>query len=70
MAGALEAAICCLAIREGFTPVSANLSELDPACDGINIVHSPIHASPRTAMSNSSGFGGSNVAIVLSAHST
>ena len=69
LAGALEAAICCLAIQERFTPVSANITEPDPACEGINIVRAPVEACPRTAMSNSSGFGGSNVAIVLSAHS-
>ena len=26
----MEAAFCCLALEEGFTPISANIKELDP----------------------------------------
>ena len=65
MAGALEAAICCLAIREEFTPVSMNISELDPSCAGLRIVTAPVDHSPRTVLSNSSAFGGSNVSLIL-----
>src|SRR5690606_28718854 len=32
MAGALEAAVCCLALREGFIPGNANLEAVDPDC--------------------------------------
>jgi 3-oxoacyl-[acyl-carrier-protein] synthase-1 len=66
LAGALEAGICCLALREEFTPVSAKISNLDPACAGVNIITQPIPDKPRIAMSNSSAFGGSNVALILS----
>jgi 3-oxoacyl-[acyl-carrier-protein] synthase-1 len=66
LAGALEAGICCLALREGFMPVSAKISNLDPACVGVNIITQPIPDKPRVAMSNSSAFGGSNVALILS----
>jgi 3-oxoacyl-[acyl-carrier-protein] synthase-1 len=65
LAGALEAGICCLALREGFMPVSLNISQLDPACDEVPIVTTAIPDKPRVIISNSSGFGGSNVAIVL-----
>lgn len=65
LAGAMESAFCCLALKEKFTPVSANISELDPECDGVAIVTAPIDHAPRIAMSNSSGFGGTNVALVL-----
>jgi 3-oxoacyl-[acyl-carrier-protein] synthase-1 len=65
MAGALETAICALALREKFTPVSMKITELDPACVGSNIVTKPIDHAPRTILKNSSAFGGANVALVL-----
>ncbi len=64
-AGALEAAICCLALREGFMPVSAKIRQLDPACEGVEIITRPLPGSPRVALSNSSAFGGANVALIL-----
>ncbi len=67
LAGAMEAAFCCLALREKFTPISANITELDPGCEGVPVVTEPIDEYPRVALSNSSGFGGSNVSIILSA---
>ena len=67
LAGALEAGICCLAIHEKFMPVSANITRLDAACEGVPVITQPIADQPRVALSNSSGFGGSNVSLVLSA---
>ena len=67
LAGAMEAGFCCLALHEKFTPVSANITELDPVCEGVSIVTGPTDAAPRVAMNNSSGFGGTNVSIVLRA---
>ncbi len=69
LAGAMEAAFCCLALEEGFTPVSAHITQLDPECAGVPVVTSPIEIRPRVALSNSSGFGGANVSVVLSAAS-
>jgi 3-oxoacyl-[acyl-carrier-protein] synthase-1 len=65
MAGALEAAICCLSIHEKFTPVSMNITELDPECAGLRIVTEPVDHAPRTVLSNSSAFGGANVSLIL-----
>jgi len=65
MAGALETAICCLALKEGFMPVSANIRELDPACEGVPIITKPIDAVPNIVINNGSAFGGTNVAVVL-----
>ena len=65
LAGAMESAICCLALQERFTPVSANITELDPACADLAIVTKPIPAAPRIALTNSSGFGGTNVCVAL-----
>ena len=69
LAGAMEAAFCCLALEEKFTPVSANITQLDPGCEGVPVVTEPVDAQPRVAISNSSGFGGANVSVVLSAAS-
>lgn len=66
LAGALEAGICCLALKEGFMPISAKIQNLDPACEGVDILTSPTDKAPRVAMSNSSGFGGSNVTLIFS----
>jgi 3-oxoacyl-[acyl-carrier-protein] synthase-1 len=65
MAGALEAGICSLAIRERFTPVSMNITELDPECARSRIVTQPVEHAPKTVLKNSSAFGGANVALVL-----
>jgi 3-oxoacyl-[acyl-carrier-protein] synthase-1 len=65
LAGAMEAAFCCLALKERFIPVSANIDELDPECAGISVVTAPTDAAPRVALSNSSGFGGANVSVIF-----
>jgi 3-oxoacyl-[acyl-carrier-protein] synthase II len=64
-AGAVEAAICALAIRDGIAPVNANLSQPDPECN-VNIVREkskPMRI--RAAISNSLGFGGSNSCLAF-----
>ena len=64
-AGAVEAAVCALAIRDGVAPVSANVQELDPACQ-VNVVRGEARQQRiRTALSNSLGFGGSNSSLVF-----
>lgn len=65
LAGALETAICCLALREGFMPVSANIRDLDPMCDRVPVITKPIDAEPKIVINNGSAFGGTNVAVVL-----
>jgi 3-oxoacyl-[acyl-carrier-protein] synthase II len=64
-AGAVEAALCALAIRDEMAPVNANLIQPDPDCD-LNIVRGesrPLRI--RVALSNSLGFGGSNSCLVF-----
>ncbi len=65
MAGALETAICALAMREGFIPGCAHLGEVDPACEDLNLPRETLLERPRVVLNNSSGFGGSNVCLVL-----
>jgi 3-oxoacyl-[acyl-carrier-protein] synthase-1 len=65
LAGAMETGFCALALREGFTPGSAHITRLDPACEGLNIVRTTELVAPRVVLNNSSGFGGANVCLVL-----
>ena len=65
LAGAMETGFCALAIREGFTPGSAHISRLDPACEGLNIVRTTEARAPKVVLKNSSGFGGANVALLF-----
>jgi len=65
LAGAMESAFCALAIRSGFTPGSAHISELDPECAGLNIVRTTSSVAPAIVLNNSSGFGGANVCVAL-----
>jgi len=65
LAGAMEAAFSVLALQEGFMPISAKISQLDPAFSDLPVLVKSVDAKPRIAMSNSSGFGGSNVSLVF-----
>jgi beta-ketoacyl-acyl-carrier-protein synthase II len=64
-AGAVEAAICALAIHHGTLPVNANLAEPDPECDLTFVLGAARRQRVRVAISNSFGFGGSNSCVVL-----
>lgn len=65
LSSVLEAGFTALSMRRGFTIGSAHIEELDPECDGLNILLETTATPPRTALCNSSGFGGSNVVLVL-----
>jgi len=65
LSSVMEAAFCAVAIKEGFTPGSAHIDTLDPEAAGVAILRETLAEGPRVAMSNSSGFGGANVAVVL-----
>jgi 3-oxoacyl-[acyl-carrier-protein] synthase II len=65
--GAIEAAVCCLVMQNGWIPPTLNWHGGDPACD---LDYVPGHGrlfQPRTVLSNSFGFGGINAAILLRA---
>jgi 3-oxoacyl-[acyl-carrier-protein] synthase-1 len=63
-AGALEAVVAALALREGFIPGGAQTTELDPSLDA-NYVLESRDAPLRRVLSNSFGFGGTNCSLVL-----
>ena len=63
--GAIEAAICALAIEDRWVPPTLNRSEPDPACD-LDVVADHGRAGELNyVLSNSFGFGGINSCIVL-----
>ena len=64
-AGAVEVAVCALAIAKGEMPINANLVERDADCNLNLITGTPRRQKIRMAMSNSFGFGGSNSCVVL-----
>ena len=67
--GAIEAAICALAIRDGWVPGSVNLAEPDPEIAALlpGLLRSGREGAYRRVLSTSFGFGGLNAAIVLGA---
>ncbi|RZV45950.1 MAG: beta-ketoacyl-[acyl-carrier-protein] synthase II [Acidimicrobiia bacterium] len=67
-AGALESLVCLLAIRDGVLPPTINYETPDPECDLDYVPNEARAATIDTAMTNSFGFGGHNVALVYSRH--
>ena len=66
LASIMEASFSVLAIKENFMPGSAHIETLDPEAKGLNIIKKTLDKAPQHAMSNSSGFGGSNVSLIFS----
>jgi len=64
-AGALEAAVCLLAIRDGVVPPTINLEEPDPECDLDFVPNLARKVAVRAALSLSAGFGGQNAALLI-----
>jgi 3-oxoacyl-[acyl-carrier-protein] synthase II len=63
--GAIEAAICALAIDENWLPPTLNRNEPDPACDLDVVPHRGRAAKLNYVLSNSFGFGGINACVIL-----
>jgi 3-oxoacyl-[acyl-carrier-protein] synthase II len=68
-AGGLEALVSALAVKHGVLPPTINLDNPDPQADGFDLVpHVAKQKKVNLALSNSFGFGGTNVALVLKRH--
>lgn len=67
--GAIEAAICALAIRDGWAPASVNLIEPDPMAAELlpGLLMTGRDGTYRRVLSTSFGFGGLNAALVFGA---
>jgi 3-oxoacyl-[acyl-carrier-protein] synthase II len=66
-AGALEAVISTLAIRDQIAPPTINYHTPDPDCDLDYIPNTARKLDIATVMTNSMGFGGHNVSLILTA---
>ncbi len=67
-AGAVETAVCALAIRDGIVPPTINYENPDPDCD---LDYVPNKARPMTVevcLNNSLGFGGHNATLIVRRH--
>jgi 3-oxoacyl-(acyl-carrier-protein) synthase len=64
-AGALEAVVCVRVLETGIVPPTAGHESRDPAIHLDVVAGKPRSLAARTALSTSSGFGGTNAAIVL-----
>ncbi|MGC6418091.1 MAG: beta-ketoacyl-ACP synthase II [Bradymonadia bacterium] len=65
-AGAVEAAFCALSIRDQVAPPTINLVDPDPQCRLDYVAGQARPARIRRTLSNSFGFGGTNVSLILS----
>jgi 3-oxoacyl-[acyl-carrier-protein] synthase II len=63
-AGAVEAAVCLMALRGQWLPPQTSLLQPDPICR-FQLVNKPTDAKINTALSNSFGFGGANASLVF-----
>jgi 3-oxoacyl-[acyl-carrier-protein] synthase II len=66
--GAIEAAICALAIDREWLPPTVNLTERDPECDLNYITETGRSERVEHVLSNSFGFGGINATVALKRH--
>ena len=64
-AGAIEAVVTSMALKEGFLPPTINVQNQDPECDIDCVPNVGRKADIKYALSNSLGFGGHNATICL-----
>jgi 3-oxoacyl-[acyl-carrier-protein] synthase II len=63
-AGAVEALVCLIALREQWLPPTTTIETVDPAC-AFPLVREPRDAKFDYALTNSFGFGGANATLIL-----
>ncbi len=65
-AGATELIVCMMAIRDNVLPPTINYENPDPLCDLDYIPNVAREVKCKTALTNSFGFGGQNISVVVS----
>lgn len=68
-AGAIEAIISSLVVKEGFVPPTIHHRNLDPVCDLDVVPNQGRQTKVMHALSNSFGFGGHNATLIFKAYS-
>ena len=64
-AGGLETVISIMALQDGDIPPTINLTEPDPECDLDHVANTAAKADLKAVLSNSFGFGGHNVSLIV-----
>jgi 3-oxoacyl-[acyl-carrier-protein] synthase II len=64
-AGAIEAMMCVLAVRDGVLPPTINYRNPDPACDLDYVPNEAREADVEVALSNAMGLGGHNACVLV-----
>src|SRR5436190_17143069 len=64
-AGAIEAMMCVLALKEGMLPPTMNLRNPDPVCDLDYVPNESREAEIEVALSNAMGLGGHNACVLI-----
>src|SRR5881398_3081545 len=64
-AGAIEAMMCVLALRDGKLPPTINYEHPDPACDLDYVPNEARETQVEVALSNAMGLGGHNACVLL-----
>lgn len=65
-AGAVELIICVMTIRQGVVPPTINYEVPDPECDLDYVPNTAREQRVRHVLSNSFGFGGQNISLIVS----
>ena len=63
-AGAVEAVVCLMTLKEQWLPPETALDSVDPLCR-FPVIREPVSAAVNVALSNSFGFGGANATLVF-----
>jgi 3-oxoacyl-[acyl-carrier-protein] synthase-1 len=61
----MEAAFCCIALKDQFLPGSAHITTPDPELGHLKLLRKSQDHPVKRIMSNSSGFGGANVSVIF-----
>jgi 3-oxoacyl-[acyl-carrier-protein] synthase II len=69
-AGAIEAMMCVLAVRDGVLPPTINYRNPDPTCDLDYVPNEAREADVEVALSNAMGLGGHNACVLVGRFTT
>jgi len=64
-ASAIEAIVCCLAVKENLVPPTINFETPDPECDIDCVPNKAREREVRVALNNGFAFGGNNASVVI-----